>query len=62
MMLDPNIGNTRRMIKNLCLIAKLGLKLRNMKRNRILIIGQLAMVLLLGSCNSDDDALELPVV
>lgn len=32
-----------------------------MKRNRILIIGQLAMLLLLGSCNSDDDALELPV-
>lgn len=32
-----------------------------MKRNRILIIGQLAMLLLLGSCNSDDDTLELPV-
>ena len=31
-----------------------------MKKNRILIIGKLAMVLLLGSC-SDDDALDLPV-
>lgn len=32
-----------------------------MKRNRILIIGQLAVLLFMGACNSDDEALELPV-
>lgn len=32
-----------------------------MKRNRILIIGQLAVLLFLGSCNSDDEVLEMPV-
>ncbi len=32
-----------------------------MKRNRLLIIGQLATLLFLGSCNSDDEALIMPV-
>ncbi|MCG9970599.1 glycoside hydrolase family 66 protein [Christiangramia crocea] len=32
-----------------------------MKRNRLLIIGQLAILIFLGSCNSDDEVLEMPV-
>ncbi|MDX1760942.1 MAG: glycoside hydrolase family 66 protein [Christiangramia sp.] len=32
-----------------------------MKRNRLLIIGQLASLLFLGSCNSDDEAMMMPV-
>ena len=32
-----------------------------MKSNRILIIGQLAVLLFMGACNSDDEVLEMPV-